>query len=177
MSVIGAGRHLVNVVGHQLGRSEGGRQTPFIAVLFESDQTIGDRITWYGYLSDAAIERTVATLEKLGWDPAKYDGRLESLHNTDVLHGAAAEIVVEMETHEGKTRAKVKWVNFPGEGGMGEGMAVQDVTAFSDSMRAKILSAKGPTPNGKAGPSKQPVAAGAGRSSKPLSQPDDDLPF
>jgi len=177
MSVLGAGRHKVNVVGHQLGRSGGEKQTPYVAVLFESEQTIGDRITWYGYLSDAAFERTVSTLRLLGWEPELHDGRLESLHNTDLLHGREADIVVELEDYNGQARPKVKWVNALGGGGLGEGMAADEVLQFSNTMRQKILSAKGPQPSARPGPSRQPAAAGAGNNRKPLNQPDDDLPF
>ncbi len=164
---IGAGRHHVQVVGHVLGRS--GTGTPHIAVLFEDVN--GDRVTWYGYLTDAAMERTVRSLQVLGWDPMADGGRIEQLNGTQRLAGAEAEIVVEMETFEGKTQPKVKWVNEVG-GGLGEGMPPQEATAFSASIRAKILSAAKPKPNGQPGPAQGPVvsqAAGPGL--------DDDLPF
>jgi hypothetical protein len=173
MPLLGAGRHRVQVVSHILRKSSGG--TPSVAVLFESQETIGDRITWDGYLTDAALERTLASLKILGWDPAEHDGKIETLHGTDVLKGAEAEIVVELEEYNGQARPKVKWVNAVGGGGLGEGMDAEDVIAFSASLRQKVLSARAPTPNAKPGPARQPAAVSA--NSKPLSDPDDDLPF
>jgi hypothetical protein len=168
---LGKGRHLVTVIDHQLGKS--GTGTPYVAVQFESDVQLGDRITWYGYLTDAAFERTVASLQVLGWDPAAHNGLIASLNGTGLLKGAPAEIVLDEETHEGKTRMKVKWVNAPGGGGLGEAMAADDAKGFSESIRFKILSAAKPQPSSRPGPAKQ-AAVGGGR---PLSQPDDDLPF
>lgn len=172
MGVIGAGRHRVNVTQHQLGKS-GEKKTPYVAVQFESQETIGDYITWYGYITDAALERTLASLAILGWNSAEQDGRIESLHNTDLLQGNEAEIVVEMETFEGKERAKVKWVNAVG-GGMGEGLSTEEALTMGSVLRQKILSAQKPQPSARPGPARKAAGVGNG---KPLSQPDDDLPF
>jgi hypothetical protein len=166
MSFENPGRHSVKVAAHMLGRS--GTGTHHVAVLFEDEA--GDRITWYGYLSDKAIERTVASLQVLGWDPAEHGGRIDSLNGTDLLVDADAEIVVENEEYEGKVRPKVKWVNAPG-GGMGEAMDAVDADVFAASLRAKVLSAAKPTPNGAPGPAKRPEPAAAGGAI------DDDLPF
>jgi hypothetical protein len=164
MAVIGIGRHAVRVVSHILGRSSTG--TPHIAVLFEDVN--GDRITWYGYLSDAAMERTITSLRVLGWDPLKDDGRIDRLNGTETLVGAEAEVVVEAETYNGESRMKVKWVNEPGGGGLGDGMASEDANAFATSIRAKILAAPKPKANSQPGPAKVPAA---------VAPEDDGLPF
>lgn len=168
MGVIGAGRHGVKVVNHVLGRS--GTGTPHVAVLFEDGA--GDRITWYGYLSDAALERTVASLQILGWDPKEHGGDVKALNGTGILAEAEADIVVEMETYEGETRPKVKWVNEPG-GGLGAGMDAVEADAFSASLRQKVLSAAKPKPNGQRGPAR--ASAPAASASGPGL--DDDLPW
>jgi hypothetical protein len=167
MPAIGAGRHAVKVVNHQLGKSSTG--TAHVAVLFEDPE--GGRITWYGYLTDAALERTIASLRILGWDPTKHDGRIDSLHNSGLLVDAEAEVVVEMETYNGETRPKVKWVNEVG-GGMGEGMPAEEALSFASSLRQKILSAQPPKPNSRPGPARQPAGVGADTDGV-----DDDLPF
>jgi len=163
MSVMGIGTHRAKVLAHVLGKS--GTGTPHIAVLFENEG--GERITWYGYLSDKALERTVASLCVLGWDPAADDGLVSRLHDTDALVGNEAEIVVEHEVYEGKSNAKVKWVNAIG-GGL-KGVEAGEATALAASLRQKILSAPRPKPNAKPGPAKVPAGAGA--------DVDDDLPF
>lgn len=141
MAVIGIGRHLVQVASHVLGRS-GTKGTPHVAVLFEDAN--GDRITWYGYLTDAALEGTMKALGVLGWDPMKFDGRVDSLNGTDLLRGQEAEIVVEMEEWNGEPRPKVKWVNEPGGGGLGDGMSQDEASSFAADLRQRILSAPKP---------------------------------
>lgn len=167
MAGFGPGRHIVEVAAHQLGES--GTGTAHIAVLFESPE--GARITWYGYLSDAALERTIASLRILGFDPAEHNGMLDALHGTKLLVSRKAEIVVELETYNGETRPKVKWVNDVG-GGMGKGMEADKAKSFAASLRQKILSAQPPKPSAKPGPARAPAAVPAG-----AIDPDDDLPF
>ncbi len=163
MAVMGIGTHAAKVVSHGLGKS--GTGTPHIAVLFEN--VAGERITWYGYLSDKAIERTVKTLEDLGWVPAHDGGDITALNGTDRLVGAEAEVVVEAEVYNGEERRKVKWVNRPGGGT--PRMEEADAAAMAASLRGKIMSAASPAPSTSPGPARTPAA--------PTIDPDDDLPF
>lgn len=174
MGVIGAGRHQVTVVDHALGKS--GTGTPHVSVLFEDIN--GDRITWYGYLSDRAIEFTLKALGVLGWDPQEHNGNLATLNSTNVLCGAGAEIVVEEETFEGKTRPKVQWVNELGGGSL-EAMAETEAETFAASLRKKILSAPKPKVVSHPGPAKaaEPAAQPAAAGGAPADDFDDDLPF
>jgi hypothetical protein len=165
----GTGRRLAKVVAHQLGESSTG--TPHVAVLFENAE--GARITWYGYLSDAALERTLSSLRILGFDPSQHNGMLDVLHGTQLLVSREAELVVETEVYNGEPREKVKWVNEVG-GGMGKGMEADKAKGFAASLRQKILSAQPPKPNAKPGPARQPAAAAVPAGAI---DPDDDLPF
>ena len=164
MPAIGIGRHEVQVVGHVLGRS--GTGTPHVAVLFEDIN--GDRITWYGYLTDKALERTVASLQILGWNPAEHGGDIASLNGTGILAGAEAEVVVEAEEYNGDIQMKVKWVNERG-GGLGSGMGADEAATFASDLRAKIMGAAKPQPAKSPGPARQSTGVGG--------NVDDDLPF
>ena len=102
------------VVQHQLGKSpKSGSQR--IEVLFEDDQ--GNRSWWHGYLhTDKTFGRTVEALEFLGWDADACQGDLMSLHGTQVLRGARAELVVEDASFVGNDgqqvhATRVAWVN------------------------------------------------------------------
>lgn len=161
------GRHLVQVVSHVLGKSSTG--TPHIAVVFEDINN--DRITWYGYLTDAALARTIESLGILGWDPHAHDGKIDSLNGTGLLVGAEAEIVVEMETYEGKTNPKVKWVNEIG--GRLNSMDDHEATAFAADLRRKILSAPKPKVVSQPGKADAVPATAGGADVDPA----DDLPF
>lgn len=61
-------------------------------------------IAWQGYLTDAAMPRTVESLRTMGWTGNDLCS-LESAMTRDV------QIVVEHEEYNGRTYAKVKWVN------------------------------------------------------------------
>ncbi len=79
---------------------------PFVRVKFE----IKDHgsILWDGFLTDEAAERTLEQLENCGWNGKKLDSALEGMGTK------AVELVVDHEEFEGKTYARVKWVNRPG---------------------------------------------------------------
>lgn len=174
---LGDGTHLVKVADHALTKSSTGKQR--VSVQFEAETDAGvDRITWDGYLTDAAYGYTVDSLRILGWKPEEHDGMVTSLNGTRILVGNEVEIVVETEEYEGKYTPKVKWINNPG-GGMGAAMEEDEADAFAKQLRQKILSATKPTPSAKAGAAKpvrnsgrQPATAHAGKPGF-----DDDLPF
>ena len=48
------------------------------------------------------------------------------------------ELVVEMETWEGETRAKVKWVTAPSKGVVGDVMDAARKAAFAERLRGQI---------------------------------------
>lgn len=162
------GRHLVRVLGHVLGKS--GTGTPHIAVSFENEA--GDRITWYGYLSEKALDRTVESLQILGWDFQADNGLIDRLNGTDTLVNNMAEIVVEHEVYEGKINAKVKWVNAVG-GGLAAAIPDSDAATLAASLRARIMTSK------KVAPSTRPSAAASSPAGVGAGNDDelDDLPF
>ena len=63
------------------------------------------------------------------------------------MRGKKCEIVVDEEEWEGVKRAKVKYINEIGGGGvMGERMPVDEAKAFAATLRQRILTARGPRP-------------------------------
>jgi len=76
----------------------------------------GAMISYTGWLSDGAIDRTIKDLvEVLG-----FDGDLQSLESGDqTFAGKECVIVTESETYEGKERIKAKWINAVGRQGGG----------------------------------------------------------
>lgn len=178
MAVIPEGTHLVRVHSTFLGKSKN-TQTGYVGVVFEDDA--GDTITAYLYTSDKAIGRTVETLELLGWDLQANNGDLSTLHETPLLHGRQSEIVVENETYEGKTRAKVKWINGPDGGGRAEGMPANEAQAFAAALRAKVYGSKaGKPPAAKVAPkpaARAAVKAVPVQTAEAEQQGDDDIPF
>jgi hypothetical protein len=112
--------------GAHLSETKNGK--PFVAVTFRvtKGEMAGETIDWQGWLSTEKAEtRTMASLRYCGWKGDSLDdiGELDQ----------EVEIVVEHEVgNDGKTRAKVAWVNGPRPG-----MAVDKAKALADRLRAK----------------------------------------
>lgn len=180
MGTIQAGTYDVEVDATFLGKSAK-KGTGYVAVRFKDE--VGDTITAYLYTSDKAIERTIETLGVLGWDLNANNGDLYTLHETQLLVGAKAEIVVEDEEYNSKIYPKVRWINEPGGGGRSEGMAPDEAKAFAAALRAKVYGAvagKGQVAKAAGKPAAKPASRPApAKASVPPSGPegDDEIPF
>ncbi len=155
--LIQAGTHDVHVKETYLGKSKV-KGTPYVGVVLQDDQ--GCTLTWYGYLSDAAVERTIQVLQDIGWNAEEDNWEVAALDATPRLVNVACQIVVEDEEYEGKVRPKVKWLNPEGGGtGVRETMAPEEVKSFSSEIRKRILASKGPQPSKAPSRSSAPATA------------------
>lgn len=116
---------------------------------------------WRGYLTDAALERTIDTLRQVGWVPEQHDFDLDSLDGTDLLVGNDARITTEENTYDGKTSIKVAWLNGTGY----VGPPVSDDRKASLRARIKALG------------SSRPAVAEKPRAEETLESAIDDTPF
>jgi len=119
----------------------GEKKTPFIRLPLiiqetqemETDDQIGTEIVWRGFITEAAVGRTVKALAKaFNWDgdlaALCADQYLTAFENpdmvilekgkttdTDPFTGKSCRITCEEEEYEGKTKVVIKWLN-PAEG-------------------------------------------------------------
>jgi hypothetical protein len=165
------GTYRARAVESGLGKASTG--TEQVAVLFELLDENGLRITWYGYFSDKAYEQTVKALRACGWqgaDPTELD-----TFATSGLGSNEVELVIEQETaidaqgNAKGTRAKVRWVNVPGAGGIGlkSKLAPDEAKSFAARMKAKILALEHGKPKVNGSPSRQPEPPPHGDSDRP----------
>src|SRR5690606_28336352 len=99
--MIAKGTYTAKAIEWKLGVTS--RGTEQIAVLFQLES--GEQITWYGYFTEKTTERTLDALEYMGWDGVDITDPV-GLDRNDV------RLVIDHETGEdGKTYARVKWVN------------------------------------------------------------------
>ena len=105
------GRQPAKAVDLQFGKASTG--TVQIAVTFEitDGPDLGDYVTWLGSLTDKAAAHTLKALAVMG---APHGKTLDQLGVSDL--GSLVSLVLEWETHQGKRRLRVKWVNRPGGG-------------------------------------------------------------
>lgn len=110
-------------------------KTPQVVVTFEitTAEHAGTKIDWFGFLTDKTTERTIESLRYAGWKGADLSD-LSDLERDDT---PVVALVVEHEEYEGKTRAKVQWVNR--EGGRGAAaLPAAQAKAIAEKMRGAI---------------------------------------
>ncbi len=130
MSDIADGTYKAKAVDWALGETKAGK--PQIAVTFQLTGEGAPRITYYGSFSDAAYEYTVQRLRVCGWTG-------DDLTQLDSIGTHEVELVIKADTYEGKTRAKVQFINRPGEGGgLKSKMTEASAREFAAVMKAKI---------------------------------------
>lgn len=104
------GRFRAHAVSCALTLAGNGREQ--LAVAFEvlDGPEKGQRITWYGFLTPAALKRTFESLRFAGWTGA-------DLSDLSGVGSRDCEIVVAAEEWGGRPQLKVRWVN--PQGGFG----------------------------------------------------------
>lgn len=163
------GRHPARGIEAKFGKA--GTGTPEIAVLFELTEGAakGHRITWHGYFSDRAQQRTFEALRYMGWqgdDLLTLNGPLASVADQEV------ELDCGEEEYDGKLHIKVNWVNRLGGGvALKEEMGADELRKFAASMKS---AARGVTGDRRDAPRRDGGAAGGGGTGV---DPNDDLPF
>jgi len=99
------GRFRAKAVEGAWGHTSNGTVQVAIQFQLETDA----KLTWYGFMTEKAEERTMNSLLACGVTDLE---TLAGLGSDDV------EVTVEHDTYNEKTRAKIAWVNRLGEGGV-----------------------------------------------------------
>ncbi len=97
--------------GRTLTLGEAKTGTPQVAVGFEILDG-GGHISWHGFLSAAAEQRTIEAIQGMGWEGNDIT-ELPALMDAGKL-SRVVEIVVVNEEYNGKVRPKIKFVNAVG---------------------------------------------------------------
>ncbi len=110
--MIEAGKYKARAIpgSAQFGRASTGTEQVAVTFALLDERLAGEEITWVGnFANEQGTEISIKALQAAGW--ASDDlGDMTGLGDTEV------QLVVEVETYEGKPRAKVRWVNKGGAG-------------------------------------------------------------
>lgn len=130
-----SGTHKARAREWALGHSSTGKEQ--VAVLFEITQGehAGKAITWFGYFTDTAVDRTLDSLRHCGWAG-------DNFVDMTGLDANEVELVIEPDTYEGKTRDRVRWVNRTSRLALREQMNPGATATFAARMRARALAHK-----------------------------------
>lgn len=131
---MGANKRIYRARAKTWGLGETGTGKEQVAVEFNvlTEGAADQGLVWYGYFTDATLERTVESLRYMGWKGEDPSDGLPGLDANEV------ELVVEDEEFEGRTYAKVQWVNKPGGLALKAPLTGEKAKAFGAAMRDRI---------------------------------------
>jgi len=149
----------------QLGMSSTGNQQVLVQFEITDGPAAGRRVPWWGSFTDKAWNRTVEALRYCGFS----GDDLSTLPEQDLNHEVS--IVVEHSEYNGKTNARVRWVNAAMSGiKLAKPMSNDDLRNFGAMMRSRVATVKAVEV------APPPSAAKPAEASTPPSD-DSDLPF
>ncbi|HJX10116.1 MAG: hypothetical protein A2Z03_08860 [Chloroflexi bacterium RBG_16_56_8] len=92
----------------------GQNETPAVVIMFELQDGTGDNRRWTGWLTDAALERTIESLRHIGFT----GNDVTTLDGCDCTKLLPSEVNLvlddEVSKKDGKTYETIKWVNARG---------------------------------------------------------------
>jgi hypothetical protein len=98
-----------------LGYTSNDREQVAVQFKIIDGEYAGRTLTWYGYFGDETkgkktpTEITIAALRACGWIG-------DDITNLEGIDREEVELVIVVDTYQGKTSNKVRWVNKPGGG-------------------------------------------------------------
>ncbi len=131
-TLLDPGTYRARSIDGALGTTSKGKEQ--VAVKFDLLDFPGQSITWFGYFTDATTNSTFRALRTAGWKGQDLSD-LSDLQNPE---GPEVWLVIEHDTYEGKTTAKVRWVNSAGGLAMKNAMEVDQAKTFAARMREKV---------------------------------------
>lgn len=132
--MIPAGTYSAIAVKAELGETSTGKEQ--VGVEFEittAGEHTGNRITWYGFFTEKTEKRTLESLRICGW----VGNDITNLSTVGIA-APVVEIVVEHDTYNGKTSAKVAWVNRGGGLSMKNQLSPEKKRAFAARLRGPL---------------------------------------
>jgi len=130
--MIKAGTFRARAVEGDLGIAQTGKEQVHIKFCITSGPDEGQHVIWFGYFnSPENAKRTLESLRFCGWAGT-------DISDLTGIDANEVEVVVEQEEYNGKTRAKVRWINEIG-GGPSVSKRMTDVQRQAFAARMKGL--------------------------------------
>lgn len=143
-----------------------------VAIEFELLEMDGYKMTYFGSFTGGALEHTVKALRACGWSG-------QDLSDLTGIDANEVTLVVGHHEYNGKTTARINWVNPVGAGSpaLKSQLAPDEARAFAARMRGAILGLEGPRPAAKPATQRAPAQRANPKTQVAAKQPDSDLPF
>jgi hypothetical protein len=133
--MVQAGTYRGKPVRAALGLASTG--TEQIAVQFEFVDPPGERLTWFGFFTEKATERTIESLRHCGWRGDDLSVFVEGQPPPEGFD-QEVELVVTTEQYQGKTQTRIAFVNGGGGMAMKNALDADQAAAFAKRMKSKI---------------------------------------
>lgn len=102
------GQYVAKIISYGIAEPKDATKKPEVRLTFEFDENGTNRqVNYKGFLTDAAAEYTIKNLITCGMKSDK----LSSLTQPGAFENKEISITVEHEEYNGKTYARVKWIN------------------------------------------------------------------
>ena len=160
------GKHRARAKSAALGLTSTGKEQVGVEFEILTDGHVGTSITWYGYFTEDTTERTIKSLRICGWAGTELD-------NLNGIDSNEVELEVEEDTYNGKTSAKVKWINKPGGLAMKSQLDPVQARSFAQRMKGAIAALDKATGTK---PAQRPAARAPARNDDPPMPDDRDAP-
>lgn len=160
-----------------LGTAKTGTRQVAVEIVLLEGPAAGQRLTWYGYFgpSDEAFERTIESLELLGWKGDDLSD-LSGIGDTEVY-----AVITHEPDLEGEIKARVAWINEVGGVAMSNRMDAGEKAAFAAEMKGRLLARRqrgGGNVSSRSVPSARTTTSGKpGATHVMPDQSDDEIPF
>lgn len=171
--MIPVGKYKARATEGGLGLTKGGREQVAVAMSIVDGDQAGNSLTWFGHFTPDTTSRTLESLRHLGW-------KSDDLSDLDGILDNEVEIVVEHDVYNGKTSAKIAWVNRLGTGlALKERLDPAAAKAFAARMRGEVVAhnAKAKAAGGATPKHQERSAAPRNGQQRPPFDSDDDVPF
>jgi hypothetical protein len=169
------GKYTMRATAGGLGKTKSGNPQIGVELMVSQGDGLGERITWYGYFTDASKDITFRTLRTLGWEG-------DDLSNLAGIDKNEVTVYLKEEEWEGKWSLKVKGIYPLGGAGIANPMSDAEAKSFAAVMKGDAIASRTgsgsktesgkPRPKSKAKP--PPDNARMPADDQPL---DDDIPF
>lgn len=123
-----ASTYTAQAVDGYLSHTKDGKEQIMVKFAIVGGQHDGQTVNWTGFFTDKTFDRTIQSLRYCGW-------RGDDISDLTGIDGQEVEIVVEHNTYDGKTFARVAWVNQIGGKAR---MPVDQAREFAESIKARI---------------------------------------
>lgn len=113
--MVAAGKYLAKIKSYGIGSTKDGKEKLDVLFVFKDEMGSEQTLWWSGYFSEKALPITAKALLTMGLkDGAKYNNLGEGPDSGLLEMDRDVEIDVKHEEFNGKTTAKIAWVNRPG---------------------------------------------------------------